>query len=54
MLNDEFKDKAWESINAKQEDKKDRYRHIMKRVRAAHNAVIRGTPIVADPDIDNA
>ncbi len=54
MLNDDFKDKAWELIYKKQEDKKQCYKNIMKRVRSAHEAVIKGTPVVEDPEIDNA
>ena len=54
MINDELKDKAWELIRVKQESRKVVFRNILKRVRAQHDAIIKGSPQVNDAEIDNA
>lgn len=53
MVNDELKDKAWEIIHEKDMERKIKFKNIQKRVRAAHDAVVKGSPYV-EPEIDNA
>ncbi|CDW89434.1 6-phosphofructokinase 3-like [Stylonychia lemnae] len=54
MINDDFKDKAWEVIRQKQEERKQVFRDILKRVRQQHDAIIRGSPVLQEAEIDNA
>ena len=54
MINDEYKDAAWDMIRERQVERRLKFKEIIQRVRKTHDAVIKGTPRTEDPEIDNA
>lgn len=54
MINDEFREKAWDQIRTKKEMNSKVFKAIIKRIRTRHDSIIKGQSLFTDQDIDNA